>query len=140
MNKTIFSVLLNGLLLSYTASVWAIDLTVNIEGIKSAQGFVMVALYDNAQDFPGKKRVAGLKLTAEKGTVQGQFTDLAAGQYAIACYHDANGNGRLDKNVLGMPKESYGFSNNAKSSFGPPKFKDAAFEVKDNTTISIALR
>jgi uncharacterized protein (DUF2141 family) len=54
-----------------------------------------------------------------------QFKDLASGDYAVAVYHDANGNGRLDRNRMGMPVEMSGFSNDAQGFMGPPSF-DAA--------------
>jgi uncharacterized protein (DUF2141 family) len=45
------------------------------------------------------------------GTAHG--SRLPAGDYAFAVYHDANGNGKLDRNGVGMPTEDYAFSNNA---------------------------
>jgi len=47
------------------------------------------------------------------------------GQYAIKVFHDENANGELDINFLGIPKESYGFSNHARGRFGPPPFAEA---------------
>jgi uncharacterized protein (DUF2141 family) len=54
-------------------------------------------------------------------------------------FHDANENGELDTNFLGLPKEAYAFSNNAKVTFGPPKFEKAMFEFKEDLTITIAM-
>jgi hypothetical protein len=47
----------------------------------------------------------------------------------VAVFHDENMNGQLDKNMFGIPKEGYGFSNNPKKSIGPPKFADAKFQL-----------
>ncbi len=44
--------------------------------------------------------------------------------------HDENGNGKMDTNWLGMPAEGYGATRDPRGSFGPPKFKDAAFSYK----------
>ncbi len=66
--------------------------------------------------------------------------DLPNGNYAIAVYHDANGNNKLDKNFLGIPTEKYGFSNDAMGSFGPPDYEDCIVKVDGNKEISIKLR
>ena len=54
--------------------------------------------------------------------------------------HDQNGNGEMDQNVLGIPKEAYGFSNNAKGFFGKPAYKDIMFQLNSaETQITIKL-
>jgi uncharacterized protein (DUF2141 family) len=58
--------------------------------------------------------------------------DLPPGRYAVAAYVDNNRNGKQDKNFLGVPKEDYGFSNEARGRFGPPDFAEAAFDIGDN--------
>ena len=64
-----------------------------------------------------------------------------AGEYAVSCYHDRNGNGKLDKNTIGIPVEPYGFSNDARGSFGPPKYKKARFNHDGgDMTIEVPLR
>ena len=57
------------------------------------------------------------------------FKNLSPGNYAVAMFHDENGNTEFDKNFFGFPLEGFGFSNDAKIFFGPPTFKDAAVEV-----------
>ena len=54
--------------------------------------------------------------------------NLAFGKYAISAYHDANSNAELDTGLFGIPTEDYGFSNNARASFGAPDYADAEFE------------
>ena len=58
------------------------------------------------------------------------FEDLPYGTYAITILHDENGNLKVDANFLGIPKEGYGFSNNARNLFRAPKFEEAKFELK----------
>ena len=55
---------------------------------------------------------------------------LQEGKYSFRLFHDENNNGKLDTNWIGIPTEGYGFSNNAKSSFGPPAFKKTIFDLK----------
>jgi len=61
--------------------------------------------------------------------------DLKLGKYSFKYFHDENNNIELDTNVLGIPKEGYGFSNDAKGKFGPPDFDDTVFELKDNAMV-----
>ena len=61
--------------------------------------------------------------------VQVVFTNLPYGWYGVSIFHDENGNGKMDQNAMGIPKEAYGFSNNAKGFFGKPGYKDVVFEL-----------
>jgi len=70
------------------------------------------------------------KSKIENGQAVCVFGDVAPGNYAIAVFHDNNGNGKLDRNFIGMPKEGVGASNGAVGKFGPPKFDDARFSYK----------
>ena len=49
--------------------------------------------------------------------------------------HDENGNGELDANFVGIPKEPWGFSNNAKGKFGPPKWEDVQFSIGEEAVV-----
>ena len=62
------------------------------------------------------------------------------GEYAIAVFVDVNGNGKMDKNFLGIPKEQYGFSNNVMGRMAAPTFDQAKFEVTGPTKQNIKLR
>ena len=64
---------------------------------------------------------------------------MPLGSYAISTYHDENDNDKLDKNIVGIPKEAYGFSNDATGFMGPPKWEDAKFDLKEDKTITINL-
>jgi uncharacterized protein (DUF2141 family) len=100
----------------------------------------MIALYDSEAAFSKRGDGPGLRLPAHKGAVTGVFADLPAGNYAVAVFHDENGNGKLDANLLGMPTEGYGFSNDAHGNFGPPGFADAKIALDgSNRTITIHL-
>ena len=65
---------------------------------------------------------------------------LPHGEYAIAVFVDLNGNGKMDKNFLGIPKEQYGFSNNVMGTMAAPSFEQAKFEVKGPTIHNIILK
>jgi uncharacterized protein (DUF2141 family) len=121
-------------------------LIVEVNNIKKA-GEIHVAVYDNAEAFEadrGEKGgaapgiVDGTIVMVEAGTSTFEY-ELPTGQYAVGIFHDVNLNNKMDNNFLGLPKEQYGFSNNARALFGPPSFEDAAFELKGFTKQSIDL-
>lgn len=112
-------------------------LTIEFEGIEEAKGTkVYVALYTTEGSFL-KKPLKGTISEVSNGKATATFTELKPGTYAVSSFYDKNGNGKLDTNFLGIPKEPTAMSNNAKARFGPPKYKDAKFELETNTTIKI---
>ncbi len=116
-------------------------LTIKIIGVPSDKGNILVGVYNKKEGFRDEKfTYKNLKVKAAKGTMTVSIPDLPNGNYAIAVYHDANENNKLDKNFLGIPTEKYGFSNDAMGSFGPPDYEDCIVKVDGNKEISIKLR
>ncbi len=116
-------------------------LTIHIKNIPSSNGKIWVALYNQEEGFLEKeKAVKSTNISAQKGNMELTIDKIPAGKYAVAVFHDANGNDELDKNLIGAPSEPYGFSNNAKGIFGPPSFNKASFTIDKNKTITITLR
>ena len=73
----------------------------------------------------------------------GSLLNLKPGMYAISVLHDENSNKDMDQSKIGIPKEGYGFSNNASISLGPPSFQKAKIELQPghrNTIISIDMK
>lgn len=104
-------------------------LTVTLEGFPDSEGYAMLALFGSEHAYAeGSPETAKAKVNVEDKKALATFIDLPYGTYAVAVYHDRNANGKMDKNFLGIPKESYGHSNNAGGSFGPPPFDKAKFE------------
>jgi uncharacterized protein (DUF2141 family) len=118
---------------------WSQTMEVIIKNVDSPVGNIAVALFSNEADFL-KKRFAAKQVKAGKGEVHLIFENIPAGEYALSAYHDANINGELDKNLIGIPKEGFGFSNDAMGTFGPPDFKKASFAWKGGQAVSLALR
>ena len=99
-------------------------LSVEVTNIKEAKGTIRVALFDNEKDFL-KKPLHGKIVKASQDKIQVNFDNLPAGEYAISVIHDENENGDLDSNLMGIPKEGFGFGNDAMGMFGPPSFEKA---------------
>jgi uncharacterized protein (DUF2141 family) len=124
--------------LGFAVSAQAATLTVRAEGIASAEGFVYVGICDKS--FEESTCPRGTRLPARAGTMEFRLTDIQPGRYAIAVYHDRNGNGRLDRSVIGFPQEPYGFSNDiGRTSI--PNFQAALIEVRNpSTTVVVPVR
>lgn len=115
-------------------------ITVKILGISEVKGQMSIALYDQADGFPKNKNYFMAEQVAiGSKNFEYQFSGVPNGTYAIAVYHDLDSNGELNSNWVGMPKEPYGFSNDAKGRMGPPDFEDASFEVVSDREIRITL-
>jgi uncharacterized protein (DUF2141 family) len=115
------------------ASVFAVPagaatLTLRLTGL-DAQGAVLVALFDSESGFTGDRPVATAQAQPRGGSATVVFRDVEAGDYAVKSFQDGDGNGRISLNALGIPKEPYAFSNNARGRFGPPGWSKAAFQV-----------
>jgi len=107
------------------------ELQVEFTNLRAAKGSLYVAVYDRADAFMQTDRVRYQKIlpVTQKGTLKISLGNLPAGKYALSCFHDLNGNGKLDTNWMGIPSEPYGFSNNARPQFRAPKWAEAAFDL-----------
>ena len=136
----ILSVATLSILMSTTMAVSSAELSIKVTDINIQQGHLLVVLYDSEEAFDNKGK--SLQMSRIQVTEQSHnltFKGLEAGTYAVKMFHDENDNGKLDTNLVGIPSEGYGFSNNA-GSMGPASFKDASFSITDNSEISIKLR
>lgn len=111
------------------------NLTIEIEGIKKNEGKIFIAIYDSEASFLNKSTGIIADINDKKST--GIFKGLKKGTYAVSLFHDENNNQKMDTKIFGIPKEPYGFSNDATGFMGPPKFKDAKFNLDSNKTITI---
>lgn len=113
-------------------------LTVNVVEANHNEGKMFIALYNTETDFL-KNNYKGAISPIENKSSKAVFEGVPKGTYAISVFHDENDNGKMDTNFMHIPKEAYGCSNGAKGFMGPPKWKDAKFELKTDKTIKITL-
>lgn len=118
----------------------AADLTVHVEGISKPEGHLLLAVANSAEAWDDKApRTAARKLPATADAAEIVFADLAPGRYAVQVLHDANDNGRMDANLVGMPTEGYGFSNNPQL-MRKARFDEAVIELAaEGSSITIRL-
>ncbi|HEY2358440.1 MAG TPA: DUF2141 domain-containing protein [Phenylobacterium sp.] len=105
------------------------EIVVQVQGLRSGNGQVGCALFAGPEGFPGDRSKAAQRVVGPISGAAGtcRFPSVAPGVYAITVLHDENGNGKMDKNLLGLPSEGYGASNDPQSKYGPPKYPDAKF-------------
>jgi uncharacterized protein (DUF2141 family) len=102
------------------------EIRVQVTGFRSDQGQARCGLYTDESGFPREPAVRTVAAISG-GRATCHFTNQVAGRYVVSVFHDENGNGKLDKNLVGMPKEGIGFSNTQGPRRLPPKFADALF-------------
>ncbi len=122
--------------MTLATAVSAASLEVTIDNVKGADGMLMLALYDSA----GYRTTPMRAVAQQAGAPVFRFADLPGGEYAVAVFHDRNGNGKLDANLMGVPTEPYGFSLHGPAGIGAPGWADAKFEVPaDGARINVKL-
>jgi uncharacterized protein (DUF2141 family) len=106
------------------------DVSIRILGLKTDAGRLIVALIDSAEAFDANgEPVRDARVAIENGEAIARFGAIPYGSYAVKVFHDENSNDKLDTNLIGYPRESFGFSMDAMGRFGPPSFEEAKFEV-----------
>ena len=118
---------------------------VTIEGITATDGLIYASLFSSANGFPGARELAIANQSvpasdSSNGILVLKFLEIPAGTFALSIMHDANANGKLDTNFMGIPKEDYGFSQNPDSLFGPPSFDKAAVSLAAGETQQLTIK
>lgn len=116
---------------SCTGPSSAVRLHVDVENVREARGLIAVTLYaDDPRRFLARRGSLYVGRVAAVASLTRVCIHLPeTGVYALAVYHDEDGNRRFNRNALGMPAEGYGFSNNAPALFGLPSFRSVRLSV-----------
>jgi uncharacterized protein (DUF2141 family) len=129
----------------FSASSYAqSSISLTVYNLRNTKGHLLISLFNSKKGFPDKADNAFRKerITFTGSTANITFTNLPAGQYAIALLHDENDDLKMNSNFFGVPKEGYGFSKNVTGFMGPPSFTDASFTCVKAliTTLSIRIK
>jgi uncharacterized protein (DUF2141 family) len=92
--------------------------TVEVRNVRPQQGYLMVAAYLDAEAFEKKAAAAQLRLPAGEATMSLQLCGLAGPQVALTLFQDLDGDGKMARNLVGMPTEPWGASGSP-GAFGP---------------------
>lgn len=129
MKKLLTTFLIGYACVAYTQNL---SLIVNVKKFKNNEGLSYAMLQD-----PTKKLLQQQWTKIEKNETQVIFKNLKSGKYAVRLYHDENNNKKMDTGFLGMPRESWGCSNDVKPHFAAPKFEDMIFTLEKDQIITI---
>jgi uncharacterized protein (DUF2141 family) len=110
-------------------------LRVHVVGLRNDNGNVRCTLFSSAEDFPANDDMLATTVTAPiaEQSATCEFPAVAPGTYAVVVFHDENGDGKFNRNWLGLPKEGYGFSDDAPARWHSPKFDAASFPFTGGT-------
>ena len=111
---------------------------IELTGLQQSSGNIYIAVYNSPDDWLGDDTVLQRKVViadALDGDVVRTEFALPLGEYAFSIFYDANNNGKLDTNFIGIPKEPLALSNNAIGKYGPPKYSDAVFKLGTETVV-----
>ena len=116
------------------------ELTIKISNIEKIKGEIKIGVFNKDKNFLKESgSIKNYSIKVDKNTATITITDLPKGEYAITMYHDENSDNECNRNFMGIPKEAYGFSNNFKPKFGPPKFNDCKFFLADDKVLNIRM-
>ena len=123
----------------YCSTALSADLSIRLLGLEQIKGEVFVVVYDTAQGMKNHQAFkADIRTVTEKNMLI-NFRDVPEGEYAVMVYQDLDGNKKLNRNLIGIPNEPYGFSNNP-SLMGPPSFEQLRFQHTERANeLSISL-
>jgi len=107
-------------------------LTINISGLKNTKGSIVLELCDSNEEV-----VAGVVQEIKSPKCILTVKNLPDGKYSFRYFHDENRNSELDTRYFVIPKEGFGFSNNAKGKFGPPDYEDTVFKITGDTSVNV---
>ena len=125
-----------------SASVYASHIDFQITGIKAGAtdvgtGKLYIQLFRGEENYQTGEALMAMAVAPNSDTATVRFSDVGPGEYALRFFHDENNNGELETNLFGLPTEGYGFSNNAKPSFGPVSYQEIKFDVVDGADVVV---
>lgn len=118
---------------------YTFTLTLNFEVTKHDKGQILFALYDSEQNHM-EETFKTAEAKVENGKAKISIKNLKSGYYSFSYFHDLDSNGELDTNLVGIPKEPYGFSNGEKGKFGPPDFEDCKIKIDSDINLEISIK
>jgi len=126
--QAIFCIILSGTgLASEKVQTATTTLVIHITGFENSKGVAKVALVNSKENYGQKISYRGFNTQIVNNEATQTISGLPRGEYAVKVYHDENENNELDTRIFGIPVESYGFSNNARGTMGPPEYETAVF-------------
>lgn len=116
------------------------QLTIEVQNIEVVDGYIRIGVFNSNEKFLKKDSTfKKYKVAVENNTETIIIDDLPKGEYAFILYHDKNSDGKMNRKLIGIPKEPFGFSNNVRPKFSKPTFDECMFLLDDNLVLQIKL-
>jgi uncharacterized protein (DUF2141 family) len=117
-------------------------LRLEVGELRNTRGTLNCRLFAQPADFPEGEGAVTVRASIAGKQASCAFTNLTPGVYAVAVVHDENGNGRLDRSLLGVPSEGYGVTNNRTYALSSPRWDESKFTLaaSDQTVLRVNLR
>ena len=116
-----------------SASAAGCTLRIHVDGFRNTLGNLGTIIFRSPDGWPEDKTKAlhdgPTSIDQVTHTAVAVWTGLPQGDYGVAAIHDENSNARLDRNLIGVPKEGFGFANNPHVFLAPPSFDKALVHV-----------
>ena len=116
------------------------QLTIEIQNIESLKGDIRIGVFNANEKFLKENYIfRNYKIAVKNNTEAIVIDDLPKGDYAFILYHDRNADGKLNRSILGVPKEAFGFSNNVRPKLSKPTFEECKFSLKEDLVLTVEL-
>jgi len=131
------------ILIGLNTQAQSLNSKLEITNIPFKKGTMYISWYNKSEGFKENNTAVYYKIIKIDASTSAiiNFENILLGVYAVAIFFDENGNGIIDKNLLGIPVEKYGFSNNVYPMTRGATFHEAKFNLKaQNQVVSIRMR
>ena len=112
----------------------------DVRNFENSKGLCRACIFNSSSAFRESRPVACVNVPVADRMAQVTFNDIPDGTYALFVFHDANGNGAMDKNWIGIPKEGYGASKNKLPFASAPTFEANRFSLSQNASLRLVIR
>ncbi len=138
--KIVLMLLVSGLFV-FSVPTEIHNLSIKVEGITEVKGNLGILLFNSEDGYPeeGKKALKSYSVKVDQEVMIINLGDFPKGEYAVTLMHDKNLNGIMDKTMIGIPKEPFGFTKMKEIPFGTPSFKETSILLNKSTLESIKL-
>ena len=123
------------------APATAADITITVQGIRNDAGKIAALAFVKADGFPDRVALAKAQsqVNAQKGAVTLVLKNVPAGKVALTILHDEDGNGKLKRNIVGIPQEGVGMTGKPLGN-RDPRFDEAVIEIKGDEKCEITIK
>ena len=115
---------------SFAQKIKLHNLDIVVTGLKNTNGQLMISLSKGKQGFPHNnyyKQIFIPDFTSPEFNIT--IKGIPNGNYAVSLLHDEDSNGKMNRNLIRIPKEGFAFSRNYKVLLRAPKYEEANFDI-----------